>query len=316
MKMKGLEKLVFGLFDEKEERENFLSTLSNPLPPSLALLWLKQKPSLLPFPMEPFLFPEIDFVSLVSSDVKPGKNPLHDQGAYYCLDASSVFAASVLTAISKQVKIIIDGCASPGGKALFAWKYFKPQFLLTNEVIKSRLMALMSNLKRCGITPCAVSSFDPKILANHFESMADLVVADVPCSGQSLIVKGKRVPGCFNPLVVKKNFLRQRRVISELSRLVVPGGYLAYMTCTFSREENEGIIEWFLKHNSTFHPVEVSLLKNYQSHLTPLPCYRLWPHHHSGAGAFTCLLQKAGEAIEDVSRLAVFKDLKYPWSFF
>jgi len=292
-----------------------MKVLAHPLPSSLALLWLKQKPSPLPFPMEPFLFPEIDFVSLVSSDVKPGKNPLHDQGTYYCLDASSVFAASVLTAISRQVKIIIDGCASPGGKALFAWKYFKPQFLLANEVVKSRLMALMSNLKRCSVNPSAVSSFDPKVLANHFESLADVVIADVPCSGQSLLVKGTRVPGCFNPLVVKKNFLRQRRVISELARLVVAGGYLAYMTCTFSREENEGIIEWFLKHNPTFHPVEVSLLKNYQSHLTSLPCYRLWPHRNSGAGAFTCLLQKEGGVIEDIdSRLAVFKDLKYPWS--
>ena len=75
------------------------------------------------------------------------------------------------------------------------------------------------------------------------------------------------------------------------AQVVAPQGYLAYMTCTYSIEENEQVCEWFLARFPQFQPVEISHLERYQSHLTTVPCYRLFPQDGMGAGTFTALFQ-------------------------
>ncbi len=87
------------------------------------------------------------------------------------------------------------------------------------------------------------------------------------------------------------NCNRQRRILSNAVRLVAPGGFLAYMTCTYSLKENERNLEWLLKKNQQLCPVEVPLLAPWRSGYSEVPCYRLWPFDSPGAGAFTALLQ-------------------------
>ena len=72
------------------------------------------------------------------------------------------------------------------------------------------------------------------------------------------------------------------------------------MTCTYSPEENEQVCEWFLSRFPQFQAVNVSHLQDYQSHLTTIPCYRMFPQDRLGAGAFTVLFQNTeeGEAQE------------------
>jgi 16S rRNA C967 or C1407 C5-methylase (RsmB/RsmF family) len=76
---------------------------------------------------------------------------------------------------------------------------------------------------------------------------------------------------------------------------VAPQGYLAYMTCTYSPQENEEICEWFLERFPQFQAVEISHLQSYQSHLTSVPCYRMFPQDKLGAGAFTVLFKNTQE---------------------
>jgi len=284
-------KLSRQLYDNPSDRQSFIDAILQPAPLNSAILWTKDYqpkpfPCLEPFPWQP------DFTDRLSSDIRPGKHPLHDQGFYYCLDLSSVFAASVLLAVPKPVETVIDLCAAPGGKSIFAWRVFQPSKLYANEVIGKRSAALIANLKRCGITNWEVCQLDVKVFAQNYVNQGDVVIVDAPCSGQSLLVKKEKNEGCFHPVMIKHNAQRQRRILANAAPIVKTGGYLAYMTCTYSPEENEETLTWLLQKFPAFVPISVPTLAAHQSHLTDIPCYRLMPQTQIGAGAFTALLQK------------------------
>ncbi|MEM9006832.1 MAG: RsmB/NOP family class I SAM-dependent RNA methyltransferase [Cyanobacteria bacterium P01_F01_bin.86] len=222
---------------------------------------------------------------------------MHEKGYFYCLDFSSVFAVSAIQTISQTVDVVIDLCAAPGGKSLFAWVALRPKHLLCNEVIRKRVKILISNLKRCGAMEAIVLNLDPTILAEQTPHCAQLVLVDAPCSGQSLLAKGQAVAGCFHKVTVNRNANRQKRILANAAQLVQPEGYLLYSTCTYAPEENEQVGTWLLKKFPEFAPVAVPTLQAYQSPLTELPCYRLWPQSGLGAGAFSMLLRREGGAI-------------------
>ncbi|MBE9014274.1 RsmB/NOP family class I SAM-dependent RNA methyltransferase, partial [Pseudanabaenaceae cyanobacterium LEGE 13415] len=175
-------KLSRQLFVDAIEQEQFIDALVHPKPFNPCILWCKPRPETVPFEIEPRLEWQPIFVDRLSLQEKPGQHPLHDSGYFYCLDFSSVFAASALSAIN-SADLIFDMCASPGGKSVFAWTTFHPKQLFSNEVIGKRRAALISNFKRCEITPSIVLTLDSKILAEELPNTMDLVLVDAPCSG-------------------------------------------------------------------------------------------------------------------------------------
>ena len=294
-----LRKLGDRLFTDPNERAKFIDALTTPKSFPSCILWCREKPEIVPFPVEVPLSWQPLFVDRLKNPVRPGKHPLHERGAYYCLDFSSVFAAATLLAIPAPVHRVFDLCASPGGKSIFAWRALHPELLACNEVIGKRTAALISNLKRCQIRPAVVSSLDSQILARLVPQTADVVIVDAPCSGQSLLAKGIKAPGCFHPVTINKNANRQKRILANAARLVGPQGYLAYMTCTYAPAENEQVCKWFLKRFPQFTPRIVPYLDRYRSHLVSIPCYRMWPQSGFGAGAFTILFQNIEQGSGD-----------------
>ena len=288
-------KLTRNLFTDTTEQEKFIQAIVNPQPFNPCILWLQPKPTIHPFTIEPPTSWQPEFVDRLAINTKPGKHQLHERGHYYCLDFSSIFAASTLLTISQPVQLILDMCAAPGGKSIFAWKTLHPELLISNEVIGKRIGMLISNLKRCQISQSLVTSADSEKLAEIIPQTANLVIVDAPCTGQSLLAKGEKAPGCFHPVTINSNANRQKRILANSAKIVAPKGYLAYMTCTYSPAENEQVTEWFIAKFPQFQPVEVPDLATHQSHLTNLHCYRMWPQDRLGAGAFTVLFQNQEE---------------------
>ncbi|MFQ4145420.1 RsmB/NOP family class I SAM-dependent RNA methyltransferase [Chlorogloeopsis sp. ULAP02] len=288
---KLLLRLTKRLFDNIDEQESFVEALINPKPFHPCILWCQEQLEISGFSVEKPEPWQPNFVNRLLLGEKPGQTILHQQGYFYCLDFSSVFAASTLLEINQSVKLVFDMCAAPGGKSIFAWKLFQPELLISNEVIGKRLGMLISNLKRCHISPSIVVSRDSSFFAEKMLSSIDVVIVDAPCTGQSLLAKGEKVPGCFHPNAINKSANRQKRIIANSAQIVSPQGYLAYMTCTYSPEENEEVGEWLLKKFPHFQAVEVQHLKSYQSHLIKIPCYRMFPQDGLGAGAFTMLFK-------------------------
>lgn len=288
------------LFSDSTLETQFVEALLAPQPFHPCILWCRPKPVELEWAIAPSLPWQPSFIDRLELGAKPGRSPLHQEGYFYCLDFSSVFAISTLLSIPNPIERVLDMCASPGGKGIFAWVALQPQQLVSNEVIGKRMGALVSNLKRClahgehgdqqGRRAIALS-LDSKILAEELPKVVDLVIVDAPCTGQSLLAKGEKNPGCFHPVTINKNANRQKRILANSAQLVAPHGYLAYMTCAYSAEENEAVSEWFLERFPQFQPLVVPHLADYQSHLTQMPCYRMFPQGGLGAGAFTVLFQ-------------------------
>ncbi|NMC63696.1 MAG: RsmB/NOP family class I SAM-dependent RNA methyltransferase [SAR324 cluster bacterium] len=289
---RNLRKVAASLFADLEQQEIFVRNLSRPGREEVALLWLRERVED-PFNSKPPFSWQPPFVTRVDRNEQPGKHLLHAEGAFYCLDMASVFMAMPFLNIERNLQCVVDVCASPGGKSLLAWKFLQPELLIANENIGKRTAALISNIKRCQIDSCVVTNNDSKILGEALETCADLVIVDAPCSGQSLMAKGEKTASCFHPVTINKCAMRQRRIIANSAQMVAPGGFLVYMTCTFSREENEDILEWFLKKHSDFQACEVLSLAGFESDLADFPCYRLWPQRLEGAGGFTSLLQRS-----------------------
>lgn len=314
------------LFTDTAQQEQFVRSLTHPQPFAPCILWCRPKPTEPIFQTEPPSIWQPDFVDRLTPAQKPGQHPRHASGEYYCLDFSSVFAASVLLTLpqnwgeplpeqtsknsdeqspqasSTQVppkRVVFDVCASPGGKSIFVWRALQPDLLLCNEVIGKRIGALVSNLKRCQIKGSKVVSLDSEVLAASLPSAANVVLVDAPCTGQSLLAKGDKAPGCFHPVTINRNANRQKRILANSASMVAPQGYLVYTTCAFSPAENEEVLGWLLDRFAQFEPVVVPHLAAYQSHLTSLPCYRMFPQDGWGAGAFTVLLknQTTGEQL-------------------
>ena len=219
------------LFEENAgERDRFLAALIHP--PCFApwILWTgdeTEKASVAAMP------PGFDWLPAFAMRLEPGADPgkhrLHEEGACYCLDFSSIWAASAMLAMESgpERKRVLDVCAAPGGKSIFASLALRPEFLLANEVIGKRLAVLRHNLKTRRIPNAFTQRLDLRELAAAAPEAFDLAIVDAPCSGQSLLAKGIENPGAFHPATVKGNAKRQLGILTSCRCLRGAGGRAA-----------------------------------------------------------------------------------------
>ncbi|MEM7561324.1 MAG: hypothetical protein AAF394_19535, partial [Planctomycetota bacterium] len=188
---------------------------------------------------------------------------------------------------------VVDTCASPGGKATALLEMLSGRgALVANEVIASRLSQLHIALERTGLPNFIVSNEELEDLAGPLGGQADLVLVDAPCSGQSMVAKGKQSLSSFAPVQIEHNAARQAKLFEQAAKLVRPGGRLVYSTCTFSFAENEAIIAKLLDGSDEWSPVSEPSLSQWECEDWP-GCYRLWPHRDDCAGAFAAALQRS-----------------------
>lgn len=290
--------LAESIFESEAERESFLQALIGGAAREKAIIVLRDRAEIRAFPRYRPEKWQPDFVVRTSDEFQPAKHALYESGAYYSLDFSSVFAASAMLALEERPTRILDMCSSPGGKAIFALRAFDPELLVCNETMRKRRGTLIENLIRCQVQCASVSGADSSIWGAKAAGQFDLVIVDAPCSGQSMIAKGREAEGAFDSEMIDMCVGRQRRIVGNAIRCLRPGGALLYMTCTFSRKENEKLIDWALSEHRELSALEVPKLAAFRSPHSSNPCYRLYPHQGYGAGAFTALLQKspAGDA--------------------
>lgn len=290
-----MRKQAEALFEDLKEQERFLAALIEGDSKGQAMIVLEDRPEIGAFPKQRALHWQPPFIVRILGDFRPSKHALYAKGAFYTLDFSSAFAATVMMAIEKPPETVLDLCSAPGGKAIFSWRAFRPRFVLCNETIRKRCVTLIDNLKRCHVEGSAVGSADPSVWARKAPGAFDLVIVDAPCSGQSLIAKGDEAEGCFDPKMIDMCVGRQRRICANAVQSMRKGGHMLYMTCTYAKKEDEKIVEWLLSEFPELEAVEAPLLYEFRSKYTDVPCYRLFPQSGIGAGAFSALLRKKGE---------------------
>lgn len=228
---------------------------------------------------------------LKSKDALNGNHPLHHAGAFYFQEPSAMSAVSLLD--PQKGDKVLDLCAAPGGKSTQIAAALDGEGLIwSNEIVKSRANILLSNFERTGIRNAVISNSDPETLCSMLEGCFDKVLVDAPCSGEGMI---RRDPDALTQWSVEHTLscaTRQLKILESAKKALRKGGILVYSTCTFSKEENEGVIEAFLKENPDFELTDFSesfgregLIKN--------TC-RIYPMD-GGEGHFAARLRKKGD---------------------
>ena len=227
---------------------------------------------------------------------KPSKHPYYYAGLYYLQEPSAMLPAQVLPIDEND--IVLDACAAPGGKSSkLANKLNGTGLLISNDISVSRAQVLLKTLESQGVTNSYVLAEDiDKINLNN---TFDKILIDAPCSGEGMFRKD---PELIKSWVEKGNEYYsslQKKIISKALDLLKDGGKLVYSTCTFSKIENEDIIEYAL---SICPQLKVLPIKKYNGFVSGLTesttnCVRLYPHRIKGEGHFVALLQK-GEQIK------------------
>lgn len=210
---------------------------------------------------------------------RPGKNPLHEAGAYYLQEPS---AMSVVPKLDVQEgEKILDMCAAPGGKSTYILsKLNNTGLLVSNEINPIRIKALGENLERFGAKNCIITNTDSRSLRKVFEGYFDKIVIDAPCSGQGMFRKDEVAISDWSYAKVLECQSIQREIIRDGYHMLKEGGILVYSTCTFAKEENEIIIEEFLEEYTNAKLIEME---------------RLWPHKIKGEGHFVAKIEKLEE---------------------
>lgn len=186
-----------------------------------------------------------------------GRHPFHHAGLFYFQEPSAMSAVTALDV--KPGMKVLDLCAAPGGKSTqAAAKLAGDGFILCNEVIASRAKILLSNIERCGVRNAAVTNEKTDILCSRLSGFFDRVLVDAPCSGEGMFRRDPEAVKEWNAGSPAACARRQAGILDDAAKAVAPGGVLVYSTCTFSPDENEGVINAFLKAHPDFEIEEIS----------------------------------------------------------
>ena len=222
-------------------------------------------------------------------------DPLFHAGCYYVQEPSSMFLEQVMKQYVQEPVVMLDLCAAPGGKSTHALSLLKEgSLLIANEVVSQRAWVLAENLSKWGSADVVVTNNDPSAFTS-LENLFDVILTDVPCSGEGMFRKDDTAISEWSPENVALCWQRQRRILSDIWPSLKPGGLLIYSTCTFNRQEDEDNVAWIAEElGAEVLPMEIPATWGITGNLTErdFPVYRFLPHKTKGEGFFMAVLRK------------------------
>lgn len=225
-------------------------------------------------------------------------DPLFHAGLYYVQEASSMFHEHVIQQLIHEIGNddlrVLDLCAAPGGKSIAIRSILPDNCLLySNEPIRARAQVLMENMLKWGHPNVVVTNNYARDY-QRANMRFDIIVADVPCSGEGMFRKDANAIGEWSLQNVEKCWRLQREIITEIWPCLKPGGYLVYSTCTFNAHENEENVNWIAEQlGADFVNVQTKEEWNITGSLIDQhPMYRFIPGKTRGEGLFVAVLKK------------------------
>lgn len=237
-----------------------------------------------------------------------GNHPYHHAGMIYVQEPAAMSAVSSID-IHPDWNVL-DLCAAPGGKSTQAANQLKSGIIISNEIIPSRCKTLTGNIERMGFKNAVTTCTDSARISGLFGEEFDLVITDAPCSGEGMFRKDPNAVSEWSEGNVINCAARQSEILENINSVVKHGGYLLYSTCTFSIEENEKVIDKFLRKHNEFKLTEVN--KKVAENTTDGICFdgcetpnikfcrRFYPHISRGEGQFIALMKK-DESAPDIN---------------
>ena len=173
------------------------------------------------------------------------------EGDFQVQDAASIQVAE--SAGIKEDDYIIDVCAAPGGKALHTAQILNGTgFVEARDLTEYKVSLIRENIWRMGFTNIEAVQQDATIYDEASEAKADVIIADLPCSGLGVLAKKTDLKYKMTPETEKEVAELQRQILKTVHRYVKPGGTLIYSTCTICKSENEENAKWFVENHPQF----------------------------------------------------------------
>jgi NOL1/NOP2/fmu family ribosome biogenesis protein len=233
-------------------------------------------------------------------------DPHFHGGAYYVQDSSSMFVGHVFRALSGQINRpmgrpvrVLDLCAAPGGKTTDLAASLREAFgddyiLVSNEIMKQRVGILADNVALWGDPNVVVTSDDPRAFA-ALPGFFDVIVADVPCSGEGMFRKDEEAQKQWSEDNVALCEARQKRIVADVWPALAQGGLFIYSTCTFNRQENDLNVQWIADELGADYLTDVNIVSECDGVIKTQYGYSLVPGFVEGEGQYCAALRKASE---------------------
>lgn len=179
----------------------------------------------------------------------------YKDGLFTVQDTASQIAS--LTLNPKSGDLVMDLCASPGGKTTHLAELMGNKGeILAYDLYEKRLMSVDDNAKRLGISIIKTEARDSSSVINEMIGKADKVLLDAPCSGWGVIRRKPDIKYKSEKTDYKELNLVQKALINTASKYLKAGGEMVYSTCTLNIGENERIVNSFLEENPDFTLLE------------------------------------------------------------
>lgn len=213
-------------------------------------------------------------------------NPLYKKGCFHVQDIASQLCAKSLGA--KKGDVILDVCSAPGGKTFTIAEIIENEGeILAFDLHENRVRLIENGAKRLGLTSVKARVAD----ATEFDGtipLADKILCDVVCAGYGVISKKPEIK--YKPLKETERLPEiQSEILNNASKYLKVGGELVYSTCSLSKDENDNVIDKFLKDNKDFKGVPVLSEMG-----EPFGNYKatIFPYHFGGDGFFIAKIRR------------------------
>lgn len=171
----------------------------------------------------------------------------HQKGFITVQDISSMLVSRI--ASPRNGDYVIDICGAPGGKSLHMADLLNGSgHIEVRDVSEYKIGLIQQNIDRCGFSNMEALVQDAAVLDENSVGKADILIADLPCSGLGVISKKTDLKYKLTKESIKSLVTLQRQILKASESYVKNGGVLIYSTCTVNRQENQENVEWFLEH--------------------------------------------------------------------
>lgn len=215
-----------------------------------------------------------------------GKTKAYELGLIYPQEIAASIPSTIIN--TNNVKLIIDLCAAPGGKSInILNKVSNDAICVCNDISYKRSLAISNNMERLGLDNVVITNKKIEDLTSIFESCADLVILDAPCSGEGIVRKYPEILDSYSTSNIIELSNIQADLLENAYRILKKNGQLIYSTCTYSFEEDEHQIQNFIK----LHPDMEIIDLGEQFSSTLKGTIKFSPLNNT-EGQFICLMRK------------------------
>lgn len=246
--------------------------------------------------------PYLDYAYIIEKTDDLTRLPGYDDGTFVIQDVSSMLAVESLGVKNiKQVNTkelsIIDVCAAPGGKSMLSAdllkKYEISGHIVSRDISENKVMLMQDNFSRCRLNNIKAEVWDATQVDENLVESADIVIADVPCSGLGVIGKKRDIKYRMNPESIESIIALQEEILKIAVSYIKKGGLLLFSTCTINQAENEEHAMWLQKElNMTPVSLNNVLPEKLHNDTTDEGYIQLLPGVHDTDGFFISVFQK------------------------